>query len=282
MATIGQKLKQAREAKRLTLEKVFEATRIRLPYLQALEADDLSSMPSPVQARGYLRNYAEYLGLNFDQLLDEMRAQTSSDEMITPMDSTPVTADSTPEPLPPQEATPLSTDKPARRKKADSKPATDSSPSKPTRRKKAEPKPATNSSLSKPRRERKKVEPEPPEPVIGSQPEIVEPIQGADPEPIIEQVVDETQPDEQPQPDVSDGIWQSWLNRLSSVISTRKNRNEESKTEPENLQPAEVEQISDSEPSDLQPSTEIFKEIGGELRNRREALSLHLGEVEWN
>lgn len=282
MATIGQKLKQAREAKRLTLEKVFEATRIRLPYLQALEADDLSSMPSPVQARGYLRNYAEYLGLNFDQLLDEMRAQTSSDEMITPMDSTPVTADSTPEPLPPQEATPLSTGKPARRKKADSKPATDSSPSKPTRRKKAEPKPATNSSLSKPRRERKKVEPEPPEPVIGSQPEIVEPIQGADPEPIIEQVVDETQPDEQPQPDVSDGIWQSWLNRLSSVISTRKNRNEESKTEPENLQPAEVEQISDSEPSDLQPSTEIFKEIGGELRNRREALSLHLGEVEWN
>ena len=75
MQTIGQKLKQAREAKRLTFEKVFEATRIRVPYLQALEADDLSAMPSPVQARGYLRNYAEYLGLNFDQLLDEMRAE---------------------------------------------------------------------------------------------------------------------------------------------------------------------------------------------------------------
>ena len=71
---IGQKLKQAREAKRLTLEKVFEATRIRVPYLRALEEDDLSVMPSPVQARGYLRNYADFLVLNFEQLLEEMRA----------------------------------------------------------------------------------------------------------------------------------------------------------------------------------------------------------------
>src|SRR5690606_53808 len=85
MQTIGQRLKQARESKRLTLEKVFEATRIRVPYLQALEADDHSVMPSPVQARGYLRNYAEFLGLDFDQLLEEMRAESkTSDELITP------------------------------------------------------------------------------------------------------------------------------------------------------------------------------------------------------
>ncbi|MBL8111197.1 MAG: helix-turn-helix domain-containing protein, partial [Anaerolineales bacterium] len=137
MQTIGQKLKEAREAKHITLEKVFEATRIRMPYLQALEADDLSSMPSPVQARGYLRNYAEFLGLNFDQLLDDMRAASKpSDEMIAPVDSTPAPATPAPQ-VPPQEATNPSPSKPARRKKADSKPATDSSPSKPTRRKKA-------------------------------------------------------------------------------------------------------------------------------------------------
>ena len=106
MQTIGQKLKEAREAKRLTLEKVFEATRIRVPYLQALEVDDLSSMPSPVQARGYLRNYAEFLGLNFDQLLDDMRAANkSSGEMVTPMDLTPAPAMPPPQVSPPQEAT---------------------------------------------------------------------------------------------------------------------------------------------------------------------------------
>jgi hypothetical protein len=54
-ANHGQRLKAGREEQRLTLEKVFEATRIRIQYLQALEADDLSVMPSPVQARGYLR-----------------------------------------------------------------------------------------------------------------------------------------------------------------------------------------------------------------------------------
>ena len=41
MQTIGQKLKQAREDQKLTLEKASEATRIRAPYLQAFELDDL-------------------------------------------------------------------------------------------------------------------------------------------------------------------------------------------------------------------------------------------------
>jgi len=50
--TIGQRLKAAREEQRLTLEKVFEATRIRVQYLQALEDDDFSGMPSSAQARG--------------------------------------------------------------------------------------------------------------------------------------------------------------------------------------------------------------------------------------
>ena len=69
--TIGQRLKTAREEQRLTLDKVFESTRIRIQYLQALEEDDVSVMPSPVQARGYLRNYAEFLGLDVTKLLEE-------------------------------------------------------------------------------------------------------------------------------------------------------------------------------------------------------------------
>src|SRR5215207_9374546 len=88
--TIGQRLKAEREEQRLTLEKVFEATRIRIQYLQALEADDLSVMPSPVQARGYLRNYAEYLGLDVDQVLNELRTlstQATPGEVIGPADA---------------------------------------------------------------------------------------------------------------------------------------------------------------------------------------------------
>ena len=99
MQTIGQKLKQSREAQDLTLEKASEATRIRAPYLQALEADDLSAMPSPVQARGFLRNYAEYLGLDLDQLLDELRTEPkNADQIIGPADSFDLSETQTPAP----------------------------------------------------------------------------------------------------------------------------------------------------------------------------------------
>ena len=72
--TIGQRLKKAREYRNLTFEKVEEATRIRTQYLQALESDDFSALPSPIQARGFLRNYAEYLGYDLDQMIEELRA----------------------------------------------------------------------------------------------------------------------------------------------------------------------------------------------------------------
>jgi cytoskeletal protein RodZ len=72
--TIGQRLKRAREYRHLTLEKAADATRIRLQYLRALEADDFSAMPSPVQARGFLRNYADYLGLDLEQMVEELRS----------------------------------------------------------------------------------------------------------------------------------------------------------------------------------------------------------------
>jgi cytoskeleton protein RodZ len=72
--TIGQRLKKTREYRHLTLEKAAEATRIRMQYLRALESDDFSAMPSPVQARGFLRNYAQYLDLDLDQMVEELRA----------------------------------------------------------------------------------------------------------------------------------------------------------------------------------------------------------------
>src|SRR5262245_30399219 len=88
--SIGQKLNQAREDQHITLEHASESTRIRVLYLKALETDDVSVLPSPVQARGFLRNYADYLGLDFDRLLDELRAeQTSSAEIIGPTDVSP-------------------------------------------------------------------------------------------------------------------------------------------------------------------------------------------------
>ncbi len=71
--TIGQRLKREREARYLTVEKAAAETRIRKVFIQALEADDFSVMPSAAQGRGFLRNYAEYLGLDVDQLVAELQ-----------------------------------------------------------------------------------------------------------------------------------------------------------------------------------------------------------------
>jgi cytoskeleton protein RodZ len=62
--TIGEQLRAAREDRKLSLEDAFKATRIRIPYLQALENNDLDSLPSKVHARGFLRSYTSYLEFN--------------------------------------------------------------------------------------------------------------------------------------------------------------------------------------------------------------------------
>ena len=73
-STIGQQLKAARIDRNLSFEDVLENTHIRIKYLKALEADDFSIMPSPVQGRGFLRSYAQYLKLDIDKLLEELRS----------------------------------------------------------------------------------------------------------------------------------------------------------------------------------------------------------------
>jgi len=67
---LGTLLREAREAKGVTLADVQEATRINSRYLEALEESQYDVLPSEVHVRGYLRNYSRYLGLDPKPLLD--------------------------------------------------------------------------------------------------------------------------------------------------------------------------------------------------------------------
>lgn len=67
--SIGTRLREAREKRQLSLQQASETTKVRAHYLQALENDDLSAMPSAAQARGFLRIYAEFLGLEISDLV---------------------------------------------------------------------------------------------------------------------------------------------------------------------------------------------------------------------
>lgn len=94
MPTIGEQFKQAREARKLTLKQVALATRVGAHYLEAIEDDDLSVMPSNVQARGFLRLYADFLGLNTNEFIAHQ--QTGATLEVQP----PATGENQPSPEP--------------------------------------------------------------------------------------------------------------------------------------------------------------------------------------
>lgn len=68
-AEIGQRLRKQRELLGLSLEDVERHTHIRMHYVRALEAGNLAGLPSPVQGKGMLNNYAAFLGLDTDAIL---------------------------------------------------------------------------------------------------------------------------------------------------------------------------------------------------------------------
>ena len=67
--TVGPLLRAARETQGRTLEEAEAVLHIRARHLAALEADDYTALPSLAQARGFLKNYAQYLGLDLQDML---------------------------------------------------------------------------------------------------------------------------------------------------------------------------------------------------------------------
>ncbi len=69
MGDLGTRFRLARENKNISLRQAEQDTRIRRKYLQALEDEDLTSLPSAVYVKGFVRNYASYLGLDPTEML---------------------------------------------------------------------------------------------------------------------------------------------------------------------------------------------------------------------
>ncbi len=91
MTDIGSQLRAAREAQNLTLEQAFRATRIKQSFLEAIEANQLQALPGPVQARGFVRSYANYLGLDGEHIASALDADRTPASDIRPLTSPPAT-----------------------------------------------------------------------------------------------------------------------------------------------------------------------------------------------
>ena len=79
MDEIGHILREVRENKGLSLEEAQGKTRINVRYLTALENGQYSALPTPVHVRGFLRNYARFLGLDPQPLLTRYAAGQGQD-----------------------------------------------------------------------------------------------------------------------------------------------------------------------------------------------------------
>ncbi|MBN1250166.1 MAG: DUF4115 domain-containing protein [Anaerolineae bacterium] len=75
--SLGAWLRHARESQRVALDDAVGALRIRRRYLQALEMGDYDALPGPIQARGFLRNYARFLGMPVEEVLARYDAELS-------------------------------------------------------------------------------------------------------------------------------------------------------------------------------------------------------------
>jgi cytoskeletal protein RodZ len=81
MSSFGETLKRERELRQISLREIAEATKINLRYLDALERDDFRHLPGGVFNKGFVRAYAQFIGIDPEAMvtayLDEENRQLS-------------------------------------------------------------------------------------------------------------------------------------------------------------------------------------------------------------
>ena len=69
--TLGEQMKKLREERRLSLSEISKSTRVQVKYLEYLEEGNYSKLPAQVYVKGFLRNYAIFMGISGQSLLKQ-------------------------------------------------------------------------------------------------------------------------------------------------------------------------------------------------------------------
>ncbi|HJQ36327.1 MAG TPA: RodZ domain-containing protein [Thermoanaerobaculia bacterium] len=105
LASFGEELRREREIRGISLKEISDATKISKRFLEALERNDHQTLPAPVFTRGFVREYARYVGLNSEDMVNRYNFAASNDDRIEKppqIERYPVTPvrDITPKPQP--------------------------------------------------------------------------------------------------------------------------------------------------------------------------------------
>lgn len=71
LKSLGDKLKSKRNELNMTLKDAENATSIRLTHLEAIEQGEMSKLISPVYAQGFIKQYANFLGIDGEHIIRE-------------------------------------------------------------------------------------------------------------------------------------------------------------------------------------------------------------------
>lgn len=74
---VGDILRKERERQRMTIPEIEEGTSIRASYIEAIESGEYDKMPGRVYAKGFIKNYANFLNLNGDEMVKQFMTEVS-------------------------------------------------------------------------------------------------------------------------------------------------------------------------------------------------------------
>lgn len=80
MITAAERLKETRISKNLSIEDVSKATKIKTSFIVDIEAGEYGKLPSISYAQGFVRNYADFLGLNEEDILPLFRREFDAEK----------------------------------------------------------------------------------------------------------------------------------------------------------------------------------------------------------
>lgn len=82
LASFGEDLRREREIRGISLKEISDATKISKRFLDALERNDHRTLPAPVFTRGFVREYARYVGLSAEDMVNRYNYAASQDDRI--------------------------------------------------------------------------------------------------------------------------------------------------------------------------------------------------------
>jgi hypothetical protein len=82
LASFGEELRREREIRGISLKEISDATKISKRFLEAIERNDHHTLPAPVFTRGFVREYARYLGLSAEDMVNRYNYAAANDDRI--------------------------------------------------------------------------------------------------------------------------------------------------------------------------------------------------------